>query len=608
MSSNKFSAERIHEIGARLLEIQETRNRFLPTTLWVSDLHGEGEKFIKVLRGRFGMLYTTCQEALAEEDNHKIKQFTKIIRQKKWTENLGISKSELLTALIRLLQYKLGEEQKQKSKLLENSLSRLLLHAYKTEGIPPAFFEQEELFEFSVRHLSETLLSLIPDHIVILGDIFDRGPTPDKIIRTLNLSFLKAKTYFIWVNHDVLWLGAAAGSSSLLAETMRITCRYGHLDFLDRLKIEYKTLLEFAKDLYPSEKITGNFKAKDPACKSMEKALSLIQFKLEEKTILENPDFEMGNRLWLNKLVVLLKNKQEEELTDLNFPTLDFKNPQALSADENYVLETLKKSWEQSKKLKNLLKFMIHKGKVFEKYQGFLNMHALIPSTADGEFESFQGQKGQKLLLFFEQVLQRVGNRYLYSQPQTERDFSLLFYLWCGPKSPLFGKDAMKTFERYFLKDKKHHKETTLHWEKNLRNPAFKKKIQTEFEVQRVIYGHTPRDFAKGDKITTEDGFGINIDGGFSGAYLNRGHALVRTPQYLYGIILPTDEEADKILNENQALPLMVEMVDYLQKPIQIKDLAEGEKLQKEWNQLLAEMHQLTKIQYKSWMQAEDEY
>jgi len=216
-----------------------------------------------------------------------------------------------------------------------------------------------------------------------------------------------------------------------------------------------------------------------------------------------------------------------------------------------------------------------------------------VPSTADGEFEEFMGRKGKQLLDFVQDTIRRVGVNYLEDKPQRPQDQALFFYLWCGPKSPFFGKHAMKTFERYFLGDKQTHKERSLYWKDNMQSEAFKEKMQQEFGIQRVIYGHTPVDYRKGVQMASTDGVAINIDGGFAEAYYNRGHSLVHTPHQLYGIILPTPTEIIEAERRLESAPLDIELIDEFRQPMKIKDTIEGKALKKQRDEIMAQIRKL---------------
>jgi len=176
--------------------------------------------------------------------------------------------------------------------------------------------------------------------LIVLGDVFDRGDEPDKIIRILSHPEHKKFVNFVWGNHDILWMGAAAGNRSLIAEALRISSRYDNLEFLKRIGIDTTNLQNFADKTYKKE-ITGKFKAKTMICKKMEKALVVIQFKLEEQTIKKYPEFEMENRLNLENLANMLKTKNTDSLNDTDFPTIDFKNPAKLTNEEKELIEKL---------------------------------------------------------------------------------------------------------------------------------------------------------------------------------------------------------------------------------------------------------------------------
>jgi fructose-1,6-bisphosphatase-3 len=225
-----------------------------------------------------------------------------------------------------------------------------------------------------------------------------------------------------------------------------------------------------------------------------------------------------------------------------------------------------------------------------------LNIHALVPSTEKGEFEEFLGRSGRELLDFLQETIERVGKRYIAGEKQNEEDQALFFYLWCGPKSPFFGKHAMKTFERYFLLDKESHVERSLYWKKNLKTDAFKQKLKDEFGIQRVVFGHTPVDYTKGAHMASSDGVAINVDGGFAAAYYNRGHALVHTPYQLFGIILPTPEEMQEAAQNLVSAPLDIELIDEFRQPMKIKDTVEGALLKRQSSALLSRIRELTQV------------
>jgi fructose-1,6-bisphosphatase-3 len=239
-----------------------------------------------------------------------------------------------------------------------------------------------------------------------------------------------------------------------------------------------------------------------------------------------------------------------------------------------------------------LLEYLFTRGRTYHIQNNFLNIHALVPSTSDGGFEEFLGRRGKALLTYIQDTIYDVGQNYLAGKEQKAEDQALFFYLWCGPKSPFFGKHAMKTFERYFLINKESHAERSLHWQDNMQQQAFKKKMQEEFGVKRVIFGHTPVNYKKGVRMASDDGVAINVDGGFAAAYYNRGHSLVHTPHQLYGIILPTPQEIMEAEKRLESAPLDIELIDEFREPLKIRDTIAGKALLKGREEILELLQQ----------------
>lgn len=571
-------------IAKKILEIEKQLNSYIPTTLWVSDLHGEGDKFARVLRESFGTLFQTCKEALPHYfSQEKVLYIASSIKNKKFIAHptICMDYQDLLHCLVDILKYKMQflPSSFQRTKTTRNAIQNLLVD----KPISYFWYDHQWFHEKLVEDLCQLILESFLGHFVILGDVFDRGPDADKIIKIMNIPKIKNNMDLILGNHDILWMGAVSGNLSLIMEAMRITCRYNHQNFLTKIGIDYQPFQEFALQTYPPDKITGNYKAVDAACRSMEKALSIMQFKLEEKTITSHPEYEMQSRLWLMKLMKKIQS-QDQDLLDTHFPTINPAHPQELSPQEQEVLQHLQEQFFFGKKLKNLMQIFFEKGRVYQTHNSILSVHALIPSNARGEFEEFLGYRGKQLLDYLQVVIERVGNNYLQGKTSSEEDLSLFFYLWCGPKSPFFGKDAMKTFERYFFKNQETHKEQTLYWEKNLKDISFQTMIRNEFFIEHVVFGHTPRNYKKGQKIASDDGFAINIDGGFAQAYLNRGHALVQTPRKIYGIILHEEEKSSHINPEKVDI---IRSYDY---PVRVKNTTINNVLQKRLTTLIKQL------------------
>jgi fructose-1,6-bisphosphatase-3 len=590
MEYEDIQINEIDKLSHQLLQMEIELNSNIPTTLWISDLHGEGDRFKSILRGRFGMLYQTCREALPNTFTpDKIQYLVSVVRKKNYFQDndIHMDRQDVIFCLVQILKYKLTNIRYRIDDIFLPEFHDIINRLLSGDSVPDPIFEERIISERLIAHLSHTIRQVLLDRIQVLGDIFDRGAQPDKIIRILSSSYYRDMVDYVFGNHDILWLGAAAGNKSLIAETLRITCRYDHFELLERFKFDTSKLAEFAQSTYPPETVTGNFKAKTDMGRSMEKALAVIQFKLEEQTIINHPDYDMKSRLWLDRLAKMLQSGETEGLNDTHFPTVNLENPGKLTIKEQEVIDDLEDQFRSNRKLKRLLSYFFTHGRTYNILNNILNIHALIPTTEKGDFEEFLGRRGQNLLNFIQETIRRVGRNYINNAPQEPKDQALFFYLWCGPKSPFFGKHAMKTFERYFCKDTKTHEERTLYWKQNLKTEAFKKKLQKEFGVQRVVFGHTPVNYLKGRQMADEDGIAINIDGGFAAAYYNRGHALVHTPHQLYGIILPTPDEIKEAERKLESAPLDIELIDEFRQPMKKKDTVEGKVLKEERDKLM---------------------
>lgn len=593
--SMEIQVSEIDKLSSKLLDIDLELNSNIPTTLWISDLHGEGDRFKSILRGRFGMLFQTCREALPTTfSSEKVQYLTKIIRKQQYLEDnvIQMDMQDVILCLVQVLKYKLTNIKSHDTEIFRPEFRDVISRLLSGLPVPDPIFEEKIISNRLIAHLSYTIRQVLLDRIQVLGDVFDRGPQPDKILRILSSHFYQNMVDYVFGNHDILWMGAASGNQSLVAEALRITCRYDHFEFLSRLGFDSSRLANFAERTYPVDLVTGNFKAKTNKGRSMEKALAVIQFKLEEQAIRDFPVYQMESRLWLDRLAVMLHSGNTDALNDNHFPTLDFNSPGRLTPEEQQLIDELTLQFTGNSRLKRLLKFLFTKGKTYHIQNNFLNIHALVPSTVDGEFEEFLGYKGKELLNFIQNTISRVGENYLAGKPQNKEDQGLFFYLWCGPRSPFFGKHAMKTFERYFLKDKDSHAERSLFWKDNMQTDAFKKKMQLEFGVQRVIFGHTPVNYKKGIQMASKDGVAINVDGGFAAAYYNRGHSLVHTPHQLYGIILPTPNEIIDAERRLESAPLDIELIDEFPQPMKIKDTIAGKMLKQEREAIMLRLKQ----------------
>ena len=587
----KFDLTEYHDSIRELTEIETELERSIDTTMWISDPHGAGERFVTILKGRFGLVWRSAKEALPKTfSDDKLEYLDRIIRGDRYftNETYSMERQDVISSLVKIIRYKVedivdfDEIRDNINKDLKIIVENLILNF----PVPNIIYENEYLSDKIISSLTKIVKQVILGQLVVLGDVFDRGDEPDKILRILASKDIRRYVKYVWGNHDILWMGAAAGNRSLIAEALRISTRYDNLDFLERLGINLEKLKDFALRLYPGE-VTGNFKAKQSIAKKMEKTLAIIQFKLDEKTIKQYPQLEMESRLNLDTLADIIKSGNTDGLTDIDFPTLDLDNPGELTDEEEKIIDDLAHQFTSSRQIKSLMKYLYEKGKLYHINNYIMNVHALIPSTEDGKFEKLFGKKGKELFDHLETNIKDIGKRYLDNEKQEPFELAIMFYMWCGPKSPFFGKDAMKTLERYFFKDKETHKEKTLFWGNNLKNSEFMDLIMNEFGAERIVYGHTPVNVLKGQQLATPDGRAINIDGGFSEAYLGRGHSLIQTPYQFYAIILPTQEELVRAINKNEPAKLKFEEIAKFNDPKKVRDTFKGKEMTKRRDELL---------------------
>lgn len=382
--------------------------------------------------------------------------------------------------------------------------------------------------------LGQTIQALVNDRLIVLGDVYDRGPAAEKVMDRL---IAHHQVEMLWGNHDIIWMGAAAGSAALCALVTRISLRYGNLPTLEgAYDISMKRLAEFAGRVYDKAPV-DTFMAKampsddypSELLARMHKAISIIQFKLEEQIIRRHPEYEMHDRLLLERIDLSAGTinlyGQTYPLLDAHLPTLDPANPSALSPDEQEIVDDLVAEFRESRELQRHVQFLYTRGSMFRLLDGNLLYHGCLPVDEDGNFVQMQldGQRlgGPDLLARFEKM---ARNGMLSRDPATrEAGQDAMWYLWNGKHSPLFGKARMTTLERYFVADKVTHKEPSTPYYKWRHDEAFCRKVLAAFGADDrnglIINGHTPVKVSKGESPILGNGRMIVIDGGMSEAY-----------------------------------------------------------------------------------------
>lgn len=407
--------------------------------------------------------------------------------------------------------------------------------------------------------LSELIQRLIVDHLHILGDIYDRGPGPHIIMDKL-MSYHSLDIQ--WGNHDVLWMGAAAGQRGCIANVIRICARYGNLDILeDGYGINLLPLATFSLDMYGNDPCTcftlkgSNLYTSSEAELNMRmhKAISMIQFKVEGQLAKERPEFGLENRNLLELVDVekgtICLDGGEYKMLDTHFPTVDPADPYRLTREEELIMERLAGAFMNCEKLQQHMRFLLAKGSLYKVYNGNLLYHGCVPLNEDGSFREVElyGEacRGKDL---YERLDSYIRQGFVSTDCEERRKGrDICWYIWLHQNSPLFGKDKMATFERYFLEDKETHREKKNPYYSLLEEEETARRILSEFglspEEGHIINGHVPVRTKNGENPVKCGGKVLVIDGGFSRAYQKEtgiaGYTLIYNS---YGLILAAHE------------------------------------------------------------------
>ena len=379
--------------------------------------------------------------------------------------------------------------------------------------------------------LCKVIQQVAVDHLHIIGDIFDRGPRPDLIMDEL----MRLRSVDIqWGNHDVDWIGAVAGNQVCMFSVLRKAISYNNFDCLeDGYGLNLRPLSSYAARIYEGDPCTAfkphllDFNQYDPVDVSlaakMHKEAAIIMFKLEGQLIARNPQFEMDDRRLLHRMDltrgVVNIGGEEYKLTDTNFPTIDPADPYALTREEQDIVDTISASFQHSERLRRHIDFIVTHGSMYKNYNGNLLFHGCIPSNEDGSFMEVRVGSSYYHGKALMDVLDNKVRRGYYSGRTADTD--LFWYMWIGAKSPLFGKDKVTTFERYFTKEPHLREEPKNPYYSLINDKAFVEKILMEFgldpAVCHVMNGHMP--VKKGENPIKADGRLFVIDGGIAKSY-----------------------------------------------------------------------------------------
>lgn len=547
----------IQEVSEEIINLQAILNLPKGTELFLSDIHGEYEAFIHLLNNGSGIIKSKIEKiyekTLSEMDR---KDLATLIYYPEEKLNLIKKENINLTEWYRITLYRLIEVTKSVSSKYTRSKVRKampegfdyiideLIHLQGDDINKELYYNQiiESIIDLEradnfIVAISDLIKRMAIDHLHIVGDIYDRGPgAPIIMDKLMNFHSLDIE----WGNHDILWMGAAAGNEACIANVVRICSRYDNLSTLeDGYGINIRPISIFATETYkddactaflPRNKEVSKYSNTDKVVLSkIQKAISIIQFKLEGQLIKKHPEYKMKDRLILDKMDlekgVVVIGGIEYKLNDTNFPTIDKKNPYKLSEEEAEVVERLKSSFKHSEKLNRHVNFLYAKGHVYKVFNSNILFHGCIPMKENGEFDKIEllgkSLKGKELLDNIEKIAHKA---YFGVKDESNQDaIDLMWYFWCGPKSPLFGKDKAATFERYFLDEKELHKENKNPYYMLIDNEKICDKILENFDTSledgHIINGHVPVKAKDGENPVKANGKLIVIDGGFAKSY-----------------------------------------------------------------------------------------
>ncbi len=545
--------------STEIINLQSILNLPKGTEHFMTDIHGEYEQFNHVLKNGSGSIKRKIDEefgntlsvrdkkslatliyypeekldiVLREEDNiedwfkitlHRLVQITKRVASK-------YTRSKVRKALPKDFAYVIEELITEKVEVQDKeAYYNEIIHTIIRIGRAPEF----------IVALSNLIQRLVIDHLHIVGDVFDRGPGPHIVLDTLrNYHSVDIQ----WGNHDVVWMGAAAGHPACIANVLRMSAKYGSLDTLEEgYGINLVPLVTFAMDTYKNVdcsvfKISAN---KDYDTNSIDmdmkihKAMSIIQFKLEGQLIKRRPEFMMQDRLLLDKIdfdrkTVVVEGK-EYELRDCDFPTVDRNDPYKLTHEEELLMERLVHAFEKCEKLQKHVRFLFSKGSLYKVFNSNLLYHGCVPLEDNGEFKKVNifGKEYSGKGLY--DILEHYARKGYYGKKddiEREKGQDILWYIWESPNSPVFGKDKMATFERYLIADKSSHFEKKNKYYELLDNEEIINKILHEFGLDErfshIVNGHVPVERKKGESPIKCKGKLLIIDGGFSKAYQSK--------------------------------------------------------------------------------------
>lgn len=627
-----------------MINLQAILNLPKATEHFVSDIHGEYEAFSHVLRNASGVLKTRIDELFINEMSDKERRAFAILiyypeKKMKQVADIEEEMNEWyrinLLRVIRLCKvisskYTRSKVRKALPKEFAYIMEELLNEQVDTPNKEQYYYEivdriislnKAEAFMCAFCHLIQRLAI---GHLHVLGDIFDRGPRADKVMDILQQYH---SVDIQWGNHDILWMGAASGSGACIANIIRNACKYSNLETLeDGYGINLLPLATFALDQYKDQDyslfmpvIDNEWDTKQDDVRLvalMHMAITFIQFKLEHQLIEKCFDKEMKNRDLLGKInyeeyTITIDGMTHQLNTDV-FKVINPKAPYDLSKEELEVIDRLRSSFLQSSKLQEHIQFMFTNGSMYKVYNNNLLYHGCILLTEEGTFKQIQLDdkyySGKAYLERLEAIV-REGYFNVLDKEVKQKGMDMMWYLWCGSNSPVFGKQKMTTFERYFIQNEETWKEPKNSYYEYLDDEKMAMRLLMEFGINseegHIINGHVPVQVKKGEKPIKAGGKIIVIDGGFTKAYQKitgiAGYTLIYNS---FGLQLASHEPfegVEEAITSEKDMVTSMNVIEYIPTRKRVKDTDIGKDIDGQIKALLTlvEYYQLGLLKTK---------
>jgi len=587
--SRQYPTER--EAATEIINLQAILCLPKSTEHFLSDIHGESEQFCHVLKNGSGTVRRKIEEVIGNSASASYKKMlaTLVFYSREKLEIVKAQEADMddwyLMTLHHLVQVTKSVSSKYTRSKVRKAIPKDFVYVIEELITEKAEVQNKEAYYKEILQtiirigeadavivaLCGLIQRMVIDHLHILGDIFDRGPGPHDIMDTLCAYH---SVDIQWGNHDVLWMGAASGHAACIANVIRLSARYGNLDVLEEgYGINLLPLATFALKEY-SEADSSCFAPEatdddesDALTRKMYHAISVIQFKLEAAVVRRNPDFAMQDRLLLNAIDFSVHTVRIERtdytMRPVGFPTVDPHNPCVLTPEEKMVVERLRHAFVSCEKLQRHVRFLFTNGGLYKTYNGNLLFHGCVPMEADGSFSrvrlSDRDCAGKRLY----DALESAAREGFFSREGTaakKRGGDILWYLWNGPKSPVYGRNKMTTFEQLFLDDPQTWQEQKDPYYGLIDREEIADRILEEFNLSpenaHIINGHVPVQLKKGETPLKCGGKVLMIDGGFSRAYHEKtgisGYTLVSNSRSMRLVAHEAFETTQKAIEEER--------------------------------------------------------